>query len=157
VGPHWQVISRLGTLATLFICWAGCSKPPHEVAPVHGTVTIDGQPFTQGKVMFAPLASGHNLHPGKAAMGILKPDGSFVLGTYGENDGAVVGEHSVTIINVKTPAAASTDANANATSPKAFLKFDRARAPGTFRVVAGEDNQFDIKLSSREIARAGGS
>ena len=86
-------------------------------------------------------------------MGVLQPDGSFVLSTYGTNDGAVVGEHSVTIINVKSPSTASADSTLRGKSAAATPKFDRARAPGNYRVVAGKDNHFDIKLSHQDIER----
>ena len=86
----------------------GCQRSPYELAPVHGTITIDGQPFTHGKVMFAPVARADNLNPGKPAFGQLQDNGSFVLSTYDTGDGAVVGEHSVTIINIDPPAADGT-------------------------------------------------
>ncbi len=141
--PIKTVLFRSVTLFALAGTLAGCNKSPHDVAPVSGTVTIDGQPFTHGKVMFAPLPGGDNLHPGKAALGLLQPDGSFVLSTYGKGDGAVVGEHTVTIINVPPTTGAAKD------EPK----FKRARAPGDFRVIAGQDNHFDVKLSRQDVTR----
>ena len=139
-------------LASLLESVVGCGGPPHEVAPAHGTVTIDGRPFTHGKVMFAPL-SGDGVHPGKAAMGLLQPDGSFVLSTYGNDDGAVVGEHSVTIISIQPTAAPSPATSAETGPAKDEPKFKRARAPGTFQVIAGQDNHFDIKLLRQDVTR----
>lgn len=76
----------------------GCSKPPFEVAPVTGKVTIDGKPFSTGKVMFAPAAKPGSVESGKGAYGLLNDDGSYTLSTYGNNDGAVVGKHWVTVV-----------------------------------------------------------
>ncbi len=141
----WPLISA--ALASFFV---GCHKSPYELAPVEGTVTVDGQPLTHAKVMFAPLAKGDDAHSGKAAMGVLNAEGSFILGTYGESDGAVVGEHSVTIINSEPTASAAVG---NGGSVKAIPKFARARASGTFEVVAGQLNRFDIKLTRQDLSR----
>jgi hypothetical protein len=130
----------------------GCQKSPYQTVPVRGTVTIDGQPFANGKVMFAPVAGADNLNPGKPAFGQLQDDGSFVLSTYGTNDGAVVGEHSVTIINIDPPASDGGPIKATPTSAKRLPKFKRVPA-GKLQVVAGQDNSFDIKLSRQDVTR----
>src|SRR5689334_8120728 len=79
--------------ASLVVTWAGCSRPSLELAPVHGKVTIDGKSLFQGKVMFAPVAKGDSVHPGKPAWGKIQSDGTFRLTTLKPEDGAVVGEH----------------------------------------------------------------
>lgn len=74
----------------------GCADSnAHPTARVTGKVTFDGQPVTGGAVTFSPKSTGA-AEPGKVAIGNVEPDGSFVLSTYGENDGAVVGMHQVT-------------------------------------------------------------
>src|SRR5262245_35967084 len=91
-------------LAAVFACGAalcGCSQSPSELAPVTGKVVIDGQPFSAGKVMFAPVAKGDDRRAGRPAFGKLASDGSFTLGTYKLGDGAVVGDHWVTVIRIK--------------------------------------------------------
>lgn len=120
----------------------GCNKSPYEMAPVRGTVTVDGQPMTHGKVMFAPAAKQGELNPGKPAFGRIQSDGSFVLSTYDDDDGAVVGEHGVTVIS-------GDDAPADKNIPK----FSRLLVPHRVTVVAGQDNQIDIQLTSQEITR----
>jgi len=124
---------------------AGCERPPYELAPVHGTVTIDGQLMKQGKVMFAPLADNGQINPGKPAFGRIQPDGTFVLSTYGNEDGAVVGEHGVTVIN--SQGEGSTDFSAS--------KFSRVSLPRRYQVVAGKDNQIDIELTRSDVAQYG--
>lgn len=122
-----------------FACLLGCQEATYDVAPVRGTVTIDGQPFAQGKVMFAPIAQGGSLKSGKPAFGPLQPDGSFVLSTYGEEDGAVVADHWVTVISLDQKA----------------TNFARMTVREKQTVAAGSDNQFAIQLTKQEIARYG--
>src|SRR5688500_17796317 len=60
---------------------SGCGKSPYDLAPVHGKVTLNGEPLTNAKVMFAPIAKSESRKSGKPAFGVLQPDGTFVLGT----------------------------------------------------------------------------
>jgi hypothetical protein len=140
---------RLGIAFSLTsaVALAGCTKSPYELAPVQGRVTIDGVPLTQGKVMFAPTARGDNVNPGKPAFGAIGPDGHFTLTTFKEGDGAVVGVHWVTVFGGDQPAAAGAAKRAPA--------FERVTVPKTQTVVAGEDNQIDVQLTSRDVAKFG--
>jgi hypothetical protein len=130
---------------------AGCSKSPHDVAPVRGTVTIDGKPLAVGRVMFAPASKGDGLNAGKPALGPIQSDGSYVLGTYGEDDGAVVGEHTITILGPRKKSPLATPVSVLPSGPK----FDRLTVPRRFTVVAGQENQIDIALTSQDVARFG--
>jgi hypothetical protein len=124
----------------------GCSSSEFELAPVTGQVTVDGQPFTQGKVMFAPVASGESRQAGRPAFSRLGADGSFALGTYEAEDGAVVGEHWVTVIYIEPK-----DAVPAAPAPA----FSRVAVPQKVTVVAGQDNRIDIALTRALIAKYG--
>jgi hypothetical protein len=75
---------------------AGCGGNPArlETAPVEGTVTLDGQPVTEGVVIFTP-------ERGRAGKGQIQPDGSFTVSTYGSGDGAVVGHHQVAVVAMR--------------------------------------------------------
>jgi len=119
----------------------GCEKPPYDLAPVHGTVTVDGHLLKQGKVMFTPKGKAGELNSGKPAYGRIQPDGVYVLYTYGDDDGAIVGEHGVTVINT------STDANAP--------KFRQVSLPKPYKVEAGKDNEIDIEVTKLEVAQYG--
>jgi hypothetical protein len=69
----------------------GCSRGPN-LAPVRGTVTLNGKPLPpcQGRISFHP-------EKGRMATAPLEADGSFVLTTFEAGDGAIVGPHKVTI------------------------------------------------------------
>jgi hypothetical protein len=77
-------------LALLFaVLGAGCSQTP-AVVPVAGKVLYNGEPLPFGMVMFQP-------EQGQAAQGDIQSDGTFQLSTYGPNDGAVPGQHKVSV------------------------------------------------------------
>lgn len=88
-----RLASRL-TLICIVLAAAtllGCSA---NSASVHGKVTFKGQPVTGGTLTFLPLADD-NKEPGKSAVGIIQPDGTFIVGTYRSADGTVHGRHQV--------------------------------------------------------------
>lgn len=75
---------------------AGCSRNPFPLAPVSGTVTLDGVPLRSGVVSFQPTASqGSQAGPGST--GPIDERGHFVLVALDGTPGAVVGEHRVRI------------------------------------------------------------
>ena len=84
---------------SLVIGMGGCgtnpSKPP--LGRVHGRVTYNGKPLTNGSVMFTPVAGGKGGATGQVAAGQLGSDGSYTLTTFEEGDGAILGQHVVTV------------------------------------------------------------
>lgn len=139
------LVASLATLAAI-----GCQQSPYELAPVRGKVTIDGQPVFNAKVMFAPVEAGGNPNPGKPAFGILRNDGSFVLTTYETDDGAVVGEHWVTIISLEKGTGSS--GNTTRLSPKRFTKL---AVPHRMPVKPGIENVMEISLTSDDVKKYG--
>ena len=75
-------------------CGSGGDFP---VAPVSGRVLCDGQPVPHAIVFFEPLQSGDSALAGKQGIARAKEDGTFVISTYGTEDGAVVGKHRVRV------------------------------------------------------------
>jgi len=77
----------------------GCSNKKFDTHAVEGTVKFeDGSPVKFGRVEF--------FHSEKqvSARGSIKPDGTFVMGTEEEADGAVAGKHQVLIMQMIAPA-----------------------------------------------------
>jgi len=60
------------------------------MAPVKGKVLIDGQPLKFGSVGTRPPF-------GRGAHGEIQSDGTFELFTYRPHDGALVGQHKISI------------------------------------------------------------
>ena len=80
-------------LAYLLGCGGGESFP---TAPTSGKVMLGGQPVKGGSIQFSPVATAEGKSPGKPGSAIVNEDGTFTLSTYGNDDGAVVGKHTVT-------------------------------------------------------------
>jgi len=87
---------RLFLVACLLLpLLSGCGDGRPERVPVSGTVTIDGEPVTAGYIRLIPPDA-------RPAGGDIGPDGSFTLTTFEPNDGAVTGEHVVTVIAMES-------------------------------------------------------
>ncbi len=134
---HFALFSLVSLTAA-----SGCDSSPYEVAPVRGVVKLDDKLLPQGGIMFAPVAKGDNANPGKAAVGKIQPDGSFTLSTFEKNDGAIVGEHWVTIVN-----------HDEENMPQEVPDFARIQVPEKKLVVPGKDNHIDISLTRDEVRK----
>lgn len=85
---------RLPLITLAFGLACGCGPPTAYV--VHGMVVFpDGQPLKRGTVEFEAIGQSKPI----TASGEIAPDGTFRLGTYQPNDGAIAGEHRVAIIS----------------------------------------------------------
>ena len=93
-GPRPAIAARLaaGLLAAVGLLPAACSTGAGPaMAPVAGTVTVQGKPATRGVVTFYPVdATG-----GSPAMGAIGSDGSYTLQTARPGDGVRLGEYRV--------------------------------------------------------------
>ncbi len=84
---YWGV---LGTAVAL-----GCSKPgTAPTVPARGTLLHNGRPAQAARIIFTPKA-------GRPATGNTDDEGHFVLSTFESDDGAVPGEHTVTVSDLK--------------------------------------------------------
>ena len=98
---------------------------------------MDGKPITAGRVMFFPTAS-NGKNTGKAASGQLDSSGAFELTTYRDSDGAVVGEHTVTVLKPRDGGDAA---------PLGVVE------PQVVTVTQDGDNTFDIALKPVEPSK----
>jgi hypothetical protein len=96
-----MIVRRYGRLAAaVALCFGsiGCSgaagRPP--LAKVSGTVTHNGKPVTTGSVVFTPIGDSQS-GSARIATGQIESDGSYTLTTYDTGDGAVLGQHIVTV------------------------------------------------------------
>ena len=78
--------------ATLALAATGCSLSKDKPVKVSGTVTLDGKPVAGAAVQF--MRDGGS---GPPAHGQSKEDGSFVLTTYNDGDGALPGDYKVLV------------------------------------------------------------
>ena len=86
-----------GLVVLIAAAFSGCSRSESfDVAPVKGRVLSDGKLVSEGIVQFAPDGDGKSNKPGKSAAGVVNENGEFVLSTYREGDGAVIGKGKLT-------------------------------------------------------------
>jgi hypothetical protein len=88
---------RFALLVAVLVGLAGCGPSNGlTLGPVHGTITLDGEPIRLGYVTFMPdPTAGTN---GPPATGSIREDGTFSISTEESADGAIVGTHKVAII-----------------------------------------------------------
>ena len=134
---------RVSFVLTLLAC-VGCSDHGYDVARVKGVVKVDGQLITAGKVIFAPRAKEGSVSAGKPGQGLIEPDGTFEISTYGNKDGAVVADHYVRVINTRPD-----------TESGKRLMAKEIRVGQSLTVVSGQENEFTIELSSNDIKKQG--
>ena len=98
-------------LAPMALLLGGCGGEQRpDLYPVSGVVTYQGQPLANAEVVF------HNDSAPRAAAGTTDAEGRFQLQSFEDFDGAVAGEHAVTITKLQANAEIS---GANADDPTA--------------------------------------
>lgn len=148
------------TAPSLVGCGGGSDRP--ELVPVSGSVTFKGAPVEGATVTFYSEKSP------RSAQGVTDASGNFKLTTYDTNDGAVAGEHTVSISKVNAADASQTITQANAeemmkknvgmmaggkmadAKPELVLpaKYADAKTSGEKRtVVKGDANNFKFELT----------
>lgn len=116
---------------------AGCGDS-NGVASVHGVVTLDGKPLTEGTVIVTPAE-------GRMAKGEIQPDGSFALGTFSESDGAKIGTHPVTVL----PLPGGEGQPPSAAAKLLPRRYSVAKTSGlTAEVKPNTNNELTIELTS---------
>ena len=136
-------IAVFGVLCVIMILAAGCDKHPRLVT-VHGKITLAGKPVGPGDILFIPnKAKGSS---GKTAIGHFEEDGQYVLTTYKNNDGVIIGHHTVTITPRPAGVAPGTEFPANAKLSPIPAKYgDPVRSPLSAEVQSGTSEvNFDL-------------
>jgi hypothetical protein len=131
-----MLLTHRGTIiVALLILIAGCGKRGPQIAPVHGRVTLDGQPLAGADIQFQPEGSE------RPSRGRTDSDGRFELMFKRGQPGATVGPHTIRIWVsrevVKNP-------------PIIAAKFD-ARSELRREVKSG-DNEFDFDVTTEKNA-----
>lgn len=143
---------RAAIVACLALAAAGCGddgKPP--MGSVTGTVTYKGEPLTPGSVIFSPVNATEE-QPGQPATGQLASDGSYRLTTFDDGDGAIVGEHIVTVqaSETVTTKKATNVEGIRVEQPDGSLAFvgSKSRIPARFSKPAETPLRFTVKEGS---------
>jgi hypothetical protein len=135
--------------ATLLMTVLGCGNSGPARSPIHGSVTLAGQPLTAGRIVFVPVAP--NEGPSTSARII---DGHY---EFSRHEGPVVGKNRVEV-----------EAELNLGFPlddeAAYAKFGRRMPPNpippqfnrqshlTCEVADATDNTFDVAIpAARQV------
>lgn len=99
--------------------FSGCRPRERELAPLTGKVLYQGKPLTFGAVMIE-----HD--QGQPATAAIQPDGTFVIETRGEGQGAVVGKRRVRVAcyEAQDPAKKGSDSLGESLIPRKYTSFE---------------------------------
>ena len=130
--PAMRAINFLAIFSCLLMLFAlGCSQGDRpELAPVTGTVTLDGKPLERAAMMFRP-------EEGRASRGITDASGHYELIYLRDIRGARIGSHTVSIMT-------RTESRPVERVPAKYNKQSTLT-----REVKDEQNVFDFELKSQ--------
>ncbi len=127
-------------IAVLGLAGCGGGEDVPETAPVSGVVLYKGQPVDQAEVTFHPQGEGH------PAVGRTDTEGRFVVTTYDQGDGAVLGTHTVTVQLMPEESLPGMEVQTAGATPIPQKYADPSASPLTVEVKAGEENEVTLEL-----------
>ncbi len=135
----------------LVFSFGGCSNDPNmpKLAKAYGTVTYKGKPLDGGHIVFTP-AAGKGGETGQNATGEINSDGTYEMTTFNTGDGAILGQHIVTVVVREKGEMPKPDASSQikyelpkSLTPSKYATADKS--PLRCTVVEG-GTKFDIEL-----------
>lgn len=129
----WHRLTTIVGFAALLVVAIGCSDGRPQRVPISGKVLIDSKPLTYGTIQFVPTGA-------RASQGTIDKDGRFTLTCFGDGDGAVLGQHTVTVAGGEP--ISSTKIRWHA--PKKYLN---PQTSGLTHQVSKPDDQVTINLT----------
>ena len=123
-------------------CCVGCTGGANSTHSVHGIVQFsDGKVLREGTVEFELVSRDESV----TATGEIQADGSFTLGTFAADDGAIAGKHRVVVIS-DFEIGNGAERPGMIVKSKLHQKYREFRTSGlTFTVKPGK-NQFVIQV-----------
>ena len=127
---------------------AGCGGGV-PTAKVEGVVTLDGKPLSEIRVLFQPDNKSAE-STGIGSFALTDSNGKFVLKlSNSQNEGAVVGSHTVTLADKLSEDPKDSDAGGFAKTPKSRIPMKYTNDPQKFEVKSGTVNQAAFELTSK--------
>jgi hypothetical protein len=140
---------RIVLLAIGALVLAGCGdSAPYDLAPVSGTVTLDGKPIPYTQIIFVPKGSADNPNPGPSSLAFCDDSGKFMLKTDRGDPGAVVGIHTVQIYAHGPPRSTAGDTDVGPPPKEMFPERFNVNTELTFEVLTGGTSAADFKLTT---------
>ncbi|QDU53160.1 hypothetical protein [Gimesia panareensis] len=93
--PHFSNSLAACSMLVLTFALSGCDQQTDQspTALVKGVISFQGKPLERGEIVFFPEGGARIAH------GKIQPDGSYQLTTYEEGDGALLGNHQITVVS----------------------------------------------------------
>ena len=127
---------------------AGCGSGV-STARVEGVVTLDGKPLSDIRILFQPDNKSEE-SAGMGSFALTDSSGKFVLKlSDSQNEGAVVGGHTVTLADKLSEDPKDSDAGGFGTTPKSRIPAKYSSEPKKFEVKSGAVNSANFELSSK--------
>jgi hypothetical protein len=127
----------------------GCGS--HRFVPVSGTITLDGQPLADARIVFHPLPAPNSTEVEPESFGFANEKGEYFLKVSRTQKGAVVGKHRVTI-TCFPPGATTSDAPRPPGVPapvnRVPSRYNTEEAGLQFEVPDGGTNKANFELVS---------
>ena len=161
-------MTRLNLVLLCMFCWLasgliGCGGPPAaevpDLAPVSGTVTLDGQPVAGVSVMFVPIPNPANPKErtkGSGAYGSTDASGKYSLRHRSGQPGVEPGYYAATFSKIAQPDGSAVpdgktpeEVNASEQLPAHYTTLDPEKKPENVATVAKEGGTFDFALQSK--------
>lgn len=128
--------SLLGFLSTVLLIGCGGSPGTAPTVPARGILLHKGEPARDARVIFTPKT-------GRPATGNTDDQGRFVLSTFVSDDGAVAGEHTVTVSDLKR------NWNQNPSTSRFPVPYERPdTTPLTVQVKSEDENSFTLDMKN---------
>lgn len=132
---------RLWLLAVFLVgSLLGCTSDSVRTAPVRGSVSYKGKLLTHGTVLFVPET------PGPSATGEIQKDGTYVLKTHPNRNGAVLGSHTVSISAVEDMSGRLPEDRNPLPNPILPEKYSNNQKSGLRKIVEDKENVIDFHL-----------
>jgi hypothetical protein len=144
-----SLVTGLGLVFQLSGCSSYDSNMP-KLGKVRGKVSYQGKPVNTGRVVFTPVG-GKGGDTGQGASGEVESDGTYEMTTFNAGDGAILGQHIVTVVVREKTAMPKPDADGHikyevpkALTPAKYATADKS--PLRCTVVEG-GTVFDIEMT----------
>jgi tetratricopeptide (TPR) repeat protein len=155
--PYWKQPRWLAAAALLLLSLSVWALWPHSdhltVYRARGQATLDGKPLANALIWLDPVWTKDPGFPRPHATS--QADGSFVLETYGAEDGAPAGEYRVAVQLLVKKARANMDEDGtiprNALPPQ-YARFETSEL--TVQIAAGENTLPALELSDHRSPAA---
>jgi hypothetical protein len=123
--------NRCTIVVAFLVVIAGCGRSGPQIAPVHGRITLEGQPLAGADIRFQPDG------PERPSVGRTDSEGHYNLMFKRGQPGAIIGQHTVRIW--VSPEVVSNP-------PIIAKRFDTASE--LHRDVKSGDNEFDFDVTA---------